>query len=175
RPGLAWALPGLLPGTALAGLALATFGDDALAILSGVAILVGVSLSAIGRRPPRGRATFFGAGILSGFMGTTAAVSGPPLALVWQDAPASTIRGTLPPIFLAASTLTLGTLALTGHLPASDWAIGAAMAPGGILGFLLARQFDRRLDRRGSGRDLRWAILAFSAASAVVAIVRVAL
>ena len=168
RRGLAWIVVGMLPGTALAGFALAAFNHDDLAILSGAAILVAVGLSAFGRTPGRAVRWLVSAGVLSGFMGTTAAVSGPPLALLYQHEDGPTIRGTLPPAFLVGAIVTLITLAAAGRLPASDWAIGAALAPASAAGFLLTR----RVAHRVRGGALRAAVLAISATSALAAIVR---
>ena len=47
------------------------------------------------------------AGVLSGFMGTTAAVTGPPVALVYQRLPGPALRATMARFFLAASVLTI--------------------------------------------------------------------
>lgn len=168
RRGVAWILVGLLPGTAIAALALRWLPGDDLAVLSGAAILGGVVLSAVGRSPGLTAPSLVGGGVLSGFMGTTAAVSGPPLALLYQRSDGATLRGTLPPTFLVGSILTLVALAASDRLPAGDWVIGAALAPGGLLGFLAARPLAGRIH----GAHLRAAVLSISAASAVAAIVR---
>lgn len=166
--GLRWIVVGMLPGTAIAGVALKLISADDLAVLSGAAILVAVGLSAFGRAPRRDPQWLFGAGTLSGFMGTTAAVSGPPLALLYQHEDGPTIRGTLPPAFLVGSIVTLITLALAGRLPASDWGVGAALAPASAAGYLLTR----RVASRVRGSVLRGAVLVISASSALAAIIR---
>lgn len=166
--GLRWMAGGLLPGSMLGGLALSAFPPDDLAILSGIAILLAVALSAFGRSPRRSRAWLLGGGVVSGYMGTTAAVSGPPLALLYQHEDGPTIRGTLPPAFLLSALLALATLATAGRLPARDWAAGLALAPGGAVGFLLSQRAAHRV----RGAVLRVGVLAVSGASAAAAIIR---
>jgi uncharacterized membrane protein YfcA len=168
RAGVAWMGLGLLPGAAVAGVALAAIAEDDLAILSGFAILVAVAISVAGRAPAKRPATLVAAGVVSGFMGSTAAVSGPPLALLYQHEDGPTIRGTLPPIFLAGSAVALGTLAAAGKLPSASWWIGAALAPGGFIGYLVAGRVAPKVE----GPWLRIAVLVVSGLSAAAAIAR---
>jgi uncharacterized membrane protein YfcA len=168
RRGLVWIVAGLLPGAALAGVALRLIPSEDLAVLSGGAILVAVGISVAGGVPPKLRSTLLGAGVVAGFMGSTAAISGPPLALVYQREEGPTIRGTLPPAFVVSSLLALATLSAAGKMPAADWLSGVALAPGGWIGYRLGA----RLHGRVEGPRLRAAVLFVSAASAVVAIVR---
>jgi uncharacterized membrane protein YfcA len=166
--GVGWMIAGLLPGAAVAGLALSAIAADDLAILSGSAILVAVAISVAGWSPTKRPATLLGAGVVSGFMGSTAAVSGPPLALLYQHEDGATIRGTLPPTFLVGSAVALGTLAVAGKLPGSSWWIGAALAPGGAVGYVVAGSVAPKVE----GPWLRVAVLVVSGLSAAAAIVR---
>jgi uncharacterized membrane protein YfcA len=168
RAGVGWMVAGLLPGAAIAGLALAAIAEDDLAILSGSAILVAVAISVAGRAPAKRPTTLLGAGVVSGFMGSTAAVSGPPLALLYQHEDGPTIRGTLPPTFLAGAAVALATLAAAGKLPGASWWIGAALAPGGAVGYVVAGRIAPKVD----GPWLRVAVLVVSGLSALAAIVR---
>lgn len=168
--GARWAVLGLLPGTAVAAVALSVFTGTAVAVLSALAVLAAVGVSAAGARPPAGRRTLLGAGFFSGYLNTTAGVGGPPMALAYQDAPARTLRSTLAVVFVAATILTMATLAGTGHLSAPDWRIGLLLAPGGAIGYLAARNLADRVD----GARLRSGVLVLSATSAILALVRVA-
>lgn len=167
--GVRWAVVGLLPGTLVAAVALSIFSGPSVALLSATAVLAAVAVSAAGARPPAGRRTLLGAGFFSGYLNTAAGVGGPPMALAYQDAPARTLRATLPVVFLAATLLTGITLASTGHLTALDWRIGLVLAPGGALGYVAARPVAHRID----GARLRSAVLVVSASSALLAIARV--
>lgn len=170
-PGIPWLLLGVVPGVIVAGGALALVSGSSLALLSATVVLVAVAISAARRRPPMGRPTLLGAGFLSGYMGTSAGIGGPPLALTYQDAAPHTLRATLAVVFLATAPLTLVTLNLTNHLDAGELGIGLALAPGGIIGFGVSRHFvGRAQDDR-----LRPLVLGFSAISAVAVIVRVLL
>lgn len=169
--GVRWAAVGLLPGTAVAALALSVFSGNAIALLSGTAVLAAVGVSAWGRRPVAGRRTLLGAGFFSGYLNTTAGVGGPPMALAYQDAPARTFRSSLAVVFLAATVLTLAALGRTGHLTAVDWRVGALLAPAGAVGYLAARGLAARVE----GERLRTAVLVVSGISALAAIARVLL
>ena len=169
--GARWAVVGLLPGTAVAAVALSVFTGNAIAVLSAAAVLAAVAVSAFGVSPGRGRRILLGAGFFSGYLNTTAGVGGPPLALAYQDAPAKTLRATLPVVFVVATFLTMLTLARTGHLSSGDWRIGLILAPGGAIGSYATRGIAHRID----GDRLRTAVLVVSALSALAALARVLL
>jgi uncharacterized membrane protein YfcA len=169
--GVRWSAVGLLPGTLLAALALSVFSGTAIALLSATAVLAAVAVSAVGLRPVGGRRVLLGAGFFSGYLNTTAGVGGPPMALAYQDAPARTLRSTLPVVFVVATVLTMVTLVPTGHLTAMDWRIGLLLAPGGAIGYYGSRGIAARID----GDRLRIAVLVVSAVSALAAVARVLL
>lgn len=169
--GARWAVVGLLPGTAVAAIVLSMVTGTTVAVLSAVAVLAAVATCALGARPGYKRRILLGAGFFSGYLNTTAGVGGPPMALAYQDAPAKTLRATLPVVFVAATILTMLTLARTGHLSAVDWRIGLILAPGGAIGYYATRGIAHRID----GDRLRTAVLAVSALSALAALARVVL
>ena len=169
--GARWAVLGLLPGTAVAAVVLSMVTGNTVAVLSASAVLVAVGVSAVGAQPGYGRRILLGAGFFSGYLNTTAGVGGPPMALAYQDAPAKTLRATLPVVFVAATILTMVTLARTGHLTAMDWRIGLILAPGGAIGYYATRGIAHRID----GERLRTAVLVASAVSALAALARVLL
>lgn len=169
--GVRWMVLGLVPGTALAGLALLTLSPDVLAVAAGAIVLGGVVAVAARSRVRIGRRSLVGSGALSGFMGTTAGVGGPPIALLYSSAAGPTLRATLARVFLASSVMTVATLALTHRLGAAELSAGLAMMPGGPLGLLAGRQVSDRVD----ASRLRIGVLVVSAASALVAIARVVL
>src|SRR3546814_15753694 len=67
-------------------------------------------------RPP----TQLVAGVVSGVTGTAAGIGGPPLALLYQHRPGSTIRSTLAAAFLVGTALSLATLAVAGEFGPSQ-------------------------------------------------------
>jgi uncharacterized membrane protein YfcA len=169
--GVRWMVLGLVPGTAVAGLALLTLSPDVLAVAAGAVVLVGVAAVAARRHVRIGRRSLVGSGALSGFMGTTAGVGGPPIALLYSSTAGPTLRATLARVFLASSVMTVATLTLTHRLGATELSAGLAMMPGGPLGLLAGRQVSARVD----AARLRTGVLVVSAASALVAIARVVL
>ncbi len=169
--GLKWAMVGLVPGTLLAAVALANLPATGLAVLAAAMILAAVVASLAGLRvPPTGRALSV-AGLVSGFMGTTAAVSGPPMALVYQRASGPALRATLARFFLAASVLTIIALVPAGKLGSHAVVTGLVMAPGVLLGFACSGLLIGRVDRGLT----RIAVLAVSGISALAVLARVLL
>src|SRR5690606_7138379 len=113
-------------------------------------------------------ATTAGAGFASGTMGTATAIGGPPVALLYQHHEGPVLRSTLAVVFAVGTMVSLGAQAVAGVVAAWHLARAAALLPGTIAGLLASRVIARRID----GRPLRPAVLAYAAATAVVAIVR---
>ena len=90
-----WAVVGLVPGTIAAGATLLALSARGLSIAFAIMVITAVLLTAAGwdvvRRPP----TLFGAGVLSGFMGTVSGIGGPPVAILYQHDSGPTLRATL--------------------------------------------------------------------------------
>lgn len=166
--GLRWAIAGLVPGTAVAAVAVANLPATGLAVLAAGMILVAVTASLAGLHvAPTGRALSV-AGFLSGFMGTTAAVSGPPMALVYQRASGSALRAALARFFLAASVLTILALVAAGKLGRHALFAGLVMTPGVLVGFVCSGRLIGRVDRGAT----RVAVLVVSGASALAVLAR---
>lgn len=167
RTGVRWMAIGLPFGTVLAVGALALMPEDLLAVVAGATVLAAVVAVALYGGVPIRRRSLWTAGVLSGFMGTTAGVGGPPLALLYSRAPGDTVRATLSRVFLVSWVLVIAALALTGRLGRAEVVAGLAMMPGGVVGVLLGRQVSARVDPA----RLRTAVLVVSATSALAAIV----
>lgn len=162
-PGVKVALAGLVPGTVLAGGALALLPARGLALMFAVLVLVGVSLTASGIRLRRNGATLVAAGALSGFMGTSSGMAAPPMALVYQDLDPPVVRKTLSRYFLIGGVLKLAMLVAVGRLGTTELVATALLVPSGVVGLLVSRRVVRAVDVRGA----RPWILALSAAAAV--------
>ncbi len=169
--GLRWALVGLVPGTALAAVALANLSANGLAALSAAMILAAVAASLVGVRVVPSARALSVAGLVSGFMGTTAAVSGPPLALVYQRESGPALRAALARFFLAASVLTIIALVPAGKVGRDVVQTGLVMVPGVLAGFAVSGLLIGRVDRGLT----RVAVLVVSGASAVAVLARVLL
>ncbi len=166
--GVRWTTLGRLPGT-LAGVVVVTLvSQRSLSAVVGVAVLIAALVTLIGNHHPITRALSFGAGAASGLMDTTAAVGGPPLALLYQHQPAPRVRSTLAACFLAGTVLSLTALGAAGKVEAWHVVTVATLLPALAAGLAIAHFAARRL----ADRSIRPAVLAFAAAAGLSAIVR---
>jgi uncharacterized membrane protein YfcA len=165
---LGWALAGRVPGIAAAAALLATVSQASLGLWSGVLVLVAVALSASGLHVSPAPRSLVTAGALSGLLGTAVSIGGPPIALLYQREPGPRLRGTLAAFFLIGVTLSLVGLGIAGRFGLLQLRLAAYLVPGILVGFLVSRPAARVLD----GGYTRPAILAISAASSLVVILR---
>lgn len=167
-PQVRWATLGLVPGTVLAGGALAVLSDQALTVTAGVLVLAAVGLSALGPTIlPLPRALVVG-GVVSGFMGTVSSVGGPPVALLYQRAGGPRLRATLARFFVVSSALALVAITAAGRLDGEQLGAGLLMLPGALVGWLVAQRLIGHVDRM----TLRPVVLTLSALSAMTVLVR---
>ncbi len=162
-----WAVLGRLPGTALALVVLTGLTSDQLALPLALTVLVGVGLTMSRLRVGPTRGPLLVAGSVSGFMGTIAAIGGPPMALVYARSPGPQLRGTLAAYFLVGTLISLVALTATGLLTGHGWLLGLTLVPPVVLGHRLARPLSRHLD---DGRT-RPAVLIVSGAAGLLALV----
>jgi uncharacterized membrane protein YfcA len=163
-----WPMLGQVGGTVAAVAVFSLISARAISLLIGLVVLVAVLLSLLGLkvRPTSGK--LIGAGVLSGFMGTTSAIPGPPLALVHQHVEASRFRATLAPFFLVGAALSLSGLAIAGRFGVPELQSSAGMLPGVLVGFLASGWAAPRINQR----TLRYSVLLVSAAAAVAVLLR---
>lgn len=136
--------------------------------LFGLLILAAVAVSLISTRiAPSPRNLLIGAGI-GGWMGAISGVHGPPVALVLQHAAPPTVRSMLGAYFAVAYAMTVGALWFVGLFDGASLSRAATILPGTIIGMAAGPWLTPYLDRDRS----RIAILALSAASALLLIVR---
>ena len=83
-----------------------------------VLVAIGISMSGWWVRPST--SNFVAAGTASGVMGTTTAIGGPPITLVYQDASGRTLRGSLSAFFVVGSFISILTLAAFGEFDGDD-------------------------------------------------------
>jgi uncharacterized protein len=165
---LGWALGGRLAGTLAALAVLTALPAERLDLLLGGLVLLGVALTASGlhlRPTPR---MLLGAGALSGFMGTTTTIGGPPIALVYSRESGPRLRGTLSAFFVVGVMVSVIGLALVGRFGLRELRLAGLLLPGVVVGFVASRHTSTALDRG----FLRPAVLGVSAISALVVILR---
>lgn len=159
---------GRLFGTALGVWIVTSVPEIGLSIVIGAAILVAVGLSIVTPQFEAGNRTRMIAGVLSGLMGTAAAVGGPAVALTYQRQPGSVVRSTLAVSFVLGSIVSLVALAIAGEAKTDDVFIALSLVPGLAVGLWLADRLRARLDAGW----LRPAVLVFATIAAVGAIAK---
>lgn len=166
--GVGWAMVGRLVGTGLGAVAVVTLSPRGFGLAVGGFVLAFVLLSLLPWRPQPAPGSLVLAGVASGAGGTTAAIAGPPIALLYQHAPGPRVRGTLGSYFVLGSLTSLAALALVGEVTAESLRNAALLAPFLIIGFLLSGPARRILDDGWT----RTAVLTVAAASALLLILR---
>lgn len=145
--GVGWALAGRLPGTFMGAAVVAFTPQKATSFIVGAVVFVAVALIGSGVSLPRTRAVLFGAGTLSGLMGTTTSIGGPPIAALYHDAPGEKIRGTMSGFFSVGLVITLSVLACIGRFGRPEIDLAAWLLPGAILGYAASGYVAPVLDR----------------------------
>jgi uncharacterized membrane protein YfcA len=165
---LRWSVLGLVPGAAVAAVAVAVLPARGIEALVAVLILLAVAASASGLEVEPAPASLTVAGALSGFMGTAAGPSGPAMALLHQRTSGAQLRATLARFFVASSVISIVALLPTGRLGPDDAAHGLLLVPAVLLGYAGSGLLLAHVDR---GRT-RTAVLLLSAASALAVLVK---
>jgi uncharacterized membrane protein YfcA len=165
---LKWALSGRVVGVIVAATVLVVTPVEYISIAFGALVLAAVALSASGLHLAPRPSYLVAAGMLSGFMGTTVSVGGPPIALIYQRESGPRIRGTLSAYFTVGVALSLVALRIVGRYGRSELVMALGLLPGILLGFWLSQHTAGVLDKGYT----RVAVLVVSAAAAVVAILR---
>jgi uncharacterized protein len=166
--GVRWAMAGRFIGTLPAAAVLAVLPAEQLSLVLGAIVLLAVGISVSGLRvEPRPVALLTG-GVLSGLMGTIAAIGGPPLALLYQRAPGAQVRGTLSSVFLVGTVMSLTALVFVGRFGREELELSLVLAPGVVIGFLLSRRIASRLDQGYTRR----AVLAVASVAGLIVVAR---
>ncbi|MCH1866671.1 sulfite exporter TauE/SafE family protein [Nocardioides sp. CFH 31398] len=165
--GLAWVVPGRLPGIALGVAAVAAFSDDALGVAVGLMVLLATLLTWRSVRIPMTRPSLLGAGVVSGFTGTTTSVGGPPVALLYQHRPPAQIRSTLAVYFVLGGVLSLAGLGLGGQLSPASAVVALSLLPALAVGTVSGGVLRERL----APERVRPLVLLACAASATTVLV----
>ncbi|MFT3690375.1 sulfite exporter TauE/SafE family protein [Paenirhodobacter sp.] len=161
---LRYALSGRLIAALFATFAIGLMTPRGFSLVFGLAVLLGVVLSLAGIRFRCTPRNLFGAGLVSGFMGTLTSIGAPPMAMVYQDADPARMRATLNAFFVVGGVVSMVALRAGGHFGARDVALAAALLPFALAGLLLSG-WGRRLVHKGHMKRI---VLTVSAASATV-------
>lgn len=165
---LVWAIGGRIPGSALAATLLAILAASTINLAFGFIILAAVGLSISGLRFPPNRVNLFIAGVLSGIMGTIAAIGGPPIAIVYQNEPGGRLRTNMSIFFLFGTLISITSLALAGKFGTAELMLSLNLIPAVILGFVFSSFLKNRLNPRWT----RTIVLGVAAVSALAVIIK---
>ncbi|MBN2424032.1 MAG: sulfite exporter TauE/SafE family protein [Calditrichaceae bacterium] len=165
--GLKWATIGRFMGTIIGAALLYIMPKESLKLYFGVAILIAVSFSWMGFSLPFKKSTLVSAGIISGFMGTTVSIGGPPMALVYQNMSGPKIRSTLSGIFGIGTIMGVISLTVIGYFGQKEIYASIILLPGLLSGFALSKHTFTWLDKG----FLKPAILVLSSFAALIVIV----
>jgi uncharacterized membrane protein YfcA len=136
--GLKFAILGRIPGTVAGGLLLLWIDQEALALWVGISVLLAVALSlsnVVFNPTPK---ALFSAGFLSGFMGTSSSIGGPPMALVIQHQANDFIRANLAAFFVVSCLMSLLMLSTVGMFGREQILISIPLMPATLVGYWFA-------------------------------------
>ncbi|WP_313547167.1 sulfite exporter TauE/SafE family protein [Corynebacterium sp.] len=137
-----------LPGTALAVWALAILSTNSLQLFIGCAVIFTMALSSLGWTPKVNAPNTIFAGLLSGFLGTSTSIGGPPMALLMKSFNPTKARGTLSATFVFGSVVSMTSLGIGGQITPYQLKFAAIYLPLAILGLFAASYFNRFVDRK---------------------------
>ena len=166
--GLKWALAGRIPSAFLGAAILAAIPEEYMIVTFGGLVLLAVAMSASGLRFPPGKVVLLSAGVLSGLMGTIASIGGPPVALVYQDAPGDRLRATLSGYFIVGAVISIIALAGIGRFGMAEVWLSLVLLPSVLAGFALSSRVVPLLDRGYT----HTAVLVVAALSGLVVIIQ---
>lgn len=161
--GTGWIVAGRVPGAVIGAWLLASVSRRALDGLIAGIILTAVVVLAVGFSIKLTSTNKFIAGVLSGISGTTSAIGGPPLALLYRNEEGATLRSSLAAIFTIGVTINLTTLGIAGQIHRQDLTTALMLVPAVGVGLF----FSRYLTGRVEGEALRRGILFVSALACI--------
>lgn len=159
KPAIAGRVLGTVPAALLVGTLSAAAFDLVFASLVILAVLVSLIHPHIRPTP---KAVFWGMAA-SGFMGTISSISGPPLALVYQNARGAALRANMAALFVMGYGMSLLALVLVGDFRLAELGQSAVLLLGVALGAALSGRLKRLVDKRNV-RPLLLALCLLSAA-----------
>ncbi|MCS5580035.1 MAG: sulfite exporter TauE/SafE family protein [Gammaproteobacteria bacterium] len=138
--GLKFAILGRIPGTIAGGLLIIWIDQQQLALWLGISVIFAVflTLGNVVLKPTPG--ALLSAGFLSGFMGTSSSIGGPPIALVLQHQENDFIRANLAAFFVVSCLMSLIMLNIVGRFGIDHILISLPLLPATLAGYWVAMQ-----------------------------------
>lgn len=166
--GLGAAVAGRIPGSLAGGGLLLWMDVRLLSLWLGVTVILAVLVSLLPMRIRPTTTRMAIAGFLSGFMGTSTAIGGPPMALLLQHQQANLIRANLSAFFIVSCILSLAVQVPAGYMTWHHLMLTLPLIPATLLGFWAAMHWvDRVLSKHIRTASLVLCTLSGMAAIAV--------
>lgn len=162
-----WPMLTRVPGTLAGALLLAVMDIAWLQLAVALCVLAAVVISAQGTRLEAGEKHLGWAGFVSGIMGTTTSIGGPPMALALQNGEPQAVRANLSVYFLYSCTLSLIAYAGMGLMTPAIWLIALSLIPAAFLGFYTGKRARPYVDA-GRFRPLLLLLCSVAGAAALI-------
>ncbi len=142
---ISMALYGRVPGS-LIGIVLLTFIPQRfISLCFAILIILSVVISYHHFTVRPSNRNLFVAGFLSGLMGTTTSIGGPPIALIYQNCQGNIVRAQLGFYFLIGTGMSIILLFLSDNYSRKQVELVLPLLPAIIIGFLASVIFKRKL------------------------------
>ncbi len=168
RSDLGAMLSGRFVGTLLAAGFVVAFGATHFDVVFGLMVLGAVMLLMVGLRVAITPLTLAASGVVSGFMGTISSIGGPPIALVYRDAPVRQFRATMSMQLCIGGALSAAGFALASGVTRELVYATLLLLPGSLLGYHASGYNLARVNQRA----LNVAVLSISGGAGLVVILR---
>lgn len=166
--GVKWITAGRFVGTFFGMAVLLALSTQQLEIAVGLLTVLAALIALIAPPFSPDRAASAGAGVFTGITETATGIGGPPLALLYQHAPAPVLRSTVAVCFLVGEVISLLMLAISGNVHREQLVVAGLLLPAVIAGSALSRAVHTRIN----GPAVRIAVLSFSILSGLYLIVK---
>lgn len=163
RSGVGWITAGRVAGAVCALGVLASISLRGLSLLIGASTLAAVAASLLAPKFRPNRGAFVAAGAVTGVTETATGIGGPPLALVFQHEPPSSLRANVALCFLIGELLSVALLVPAGLISRDQTRAALLVLPAVAVGVFGSIPLRPRVD----ARTLRTAVLAFAALSSL--------
>lgn len=164
-----WLVVGRIAGNFSGAALVAYMSTKHFSIMFGVLVILAVLLSALGLHIKVNIKNMLSAGFLSGFMGTTVSIGGPPAALLFQHERGPKFRATMSNFFMIGVIFSMISLAIVGKFGLQEIVLGLSLLPGVGIGVYISQHITNKLDKHA----IRPYILGLSGISGAIAILKV--
>lgn len=146
--GLGAAVVGRVPGSLAGGALLVSIDARTLSLWLGLTVIIAVLVSLLPLRIRPSPARMGIAGFFSGFMGTSTAIGGPPMALLLQHEEAALIRANLSAFFVVSCLLSLLVQIPAGYMTWRHLELTLPLIPATLLGFWAATYWSNKVSSK---------------------------